>query len=155
MAATNNISLIFTSEEIAKVDKAFKDIFSVYENKLVTLTEKQRDENAKVGEGYETWIKDCYNGMLEIPKSIPDHISLPELEIDLAARKLLKSWLSNATTLSEQLNDTNLLVGNDLRNNALSYYGYAQAMQGHIPGLKPLVEKLSLFFKRTPKKSGS
>ncbi|MFN0048518.1 MAG: hypothetical protein ACKVOU_05310, partial [Cytophagales bacterium] len=74
---------------------------------------------------------------------------------DLAARKLLKSWLSNATTLSEQLNDTNLLVGNDLRNNALSYYGYAQAMQGHIPGLKPLVEKLSLFFKRTPKKSGS
>jgi hypothetical protein len=153
MAATNNISLVFTQAEIDKVNNAFKDINAVFAGKLFTLTQEQRDKNAAVAEGYEAWINDCYNGMLEFPKSVPDHVPLNEMEIDLAARKILNSWMSQSKGVFEQISDTNLVVGSDLRNNSLAYYGFVTAMQGNIPGLKTLYEKLSLFFKKSPRKT--
>jgi hypothetical protein len=151
MATQNDISVVFTQEEIDKVNQAFADIQFVISSKLFVLTKEQRDQYSSVGEGYENWINDCYNGMIEMPLSVPPFILLDEMKKDIDVRKVLNQWQRMASRVLEPIADANLVVGSDLKNNTLAYYNYIQAMEGHIPGIKPLLEKLSVFFKKTPK----
>ena len=118
----------------------------------ITLTVEQREKYAPIGDGYENWIDDCYTGMQEIPKSVPDYISVTEISKDIVAKKVLNNWESQLKGIFEMVRDSNLIVGSDLRQNSLMYYGYAKVIEGQVPGLKALVEKLSVFFKKTFKR---
>jgi hypothetical protein len=63
MALDNLITVVFTDEEIAKIDSATSEIETVLEGKVVNLTPKQRQTYGRVAYETEFWVDKTFDYM--------------------------------------------------------------------------------------------
>jgi hypothetical protein len=122
MALDNLISVVFTDEEIAKMDSAMSEIEDIIKGKSVNLTPKQRQTYGRVAYEMEVWIDKVDDYMQQDPQLVPSYIDLTEHTADIVAHRVLNPRIARLAGILQSLEDTNRLIGSDLYNNSLAYY---------------------------------
>jgi hypothetical protein len=122
MALDNLISVVFTDEEMARVDSAMSEIENIIAGKAINLTPKQRQTYGRVAYEMEVWIDKVFNYMGQDPKLVPSYISLEEHTSDIVAHRALNPRIERLKSILQSMEDTNRLLGSDLYSNSLAYY---------------------------------
>jgi len=152
MAIDNLISVSFTEEELNAIDNALASIEVVIKNKCIKFTPEERKKYAKVGRETEDWIAKVREYMLQSPELILPHIDTDEYYKDYDSRLTLLPRIRRLENIYNLFEDTNLLIGNDLYNNAISYYkGLKAERQNHISEAKCIYFELTARFPGRPK----
>jgi hypothetical protein len=122
MALDNLISVVFTDEEVARMDSALSELENVLKGKAVNLTPKQRQTYGRVAYEMEVWIDKVNDHIQQDPQLVPSYIDLEEHKSDIATHRVLNPRIARLTGILQSLEDTNRLLGSDLYNNSLAYY---------------------------------
>ena len=86
------------------------------------------------------------------PTLVPGYIDMPELEKDFNARKDLDSNYTMLRSVFESMDDTMLLIGNDIYNNCIAFYKAVKAASlANVPGSTSIYPDLSQQFPGRPK----
>jgi hypothetical protein len=122
MALDNLISVFFTDEEIARIDRALSEIESIFKGKAVNLTPKQRQAYGRVAYEMEVWVNKANDHMQQDPQLVPSYIDMAEHTADITAHRVLNPRIARLSGILQSLEDTNRLLGSDLYNNSMAYY---------------------------------
>ena len=152
MALDNLISIEFSAEDLQKIDDSLTTIETVIAGKVIALQNEERSRYGRVGENTQNWISKVQGHMDSKPNLIPPFIDTTEFGNDLAARMSIMPRLARLNAVATGLEDTAILLGNDLYNAALAYYGNIKMMtKQNVPGAKPIYEDLNQQFPGRPK----
>jgi hypothetical protein len=156
MALDNLISVVFTDEDIAKMDAAMSEIENVLKGKAVNLTPKQRQLYGRVANETEFWVDKVFDYMQQDPKLVPPYISMEEHTKDVVAHRLINPRIARLTGILQSLEDTNRLLGSDLYSNSLAYYrNLREAAKVNSVGASAKYSDLKQQFPRAKKSSAS
>jgi hypothetical protein len=156
MALDNLITVVFTEEEIAKIDSAMSAIETVLEGKVVNLTPKQRQTYGRVAYETEFWVDKTFDYMQQDPKLVPLFINMEEHTADIVAHRALNPRIARLNGILQSLKDTNRLLGSDLYSNSLAYYrNLREAAKVNAVGASTKYSDLKQQFPRTKKASKS
>ncbi|MDR2382657.1 MAG: hypothetical protein LBD76_02095 [Prevotellaceae bacterium] len=122
MALDNLITVVFTEEEIARMDGALSEIENILKGKAVNLTPKQRQLYGRVAYDMEVWVDKAFDYMEQSPELIPSYIDMAEHTKDVVAHRALNPRIARLTGILQSMEDTNRLLGSDLYNNSMAYY---------------------------------
>lgn len=147
MALENLISVEFSQEELSRIDQLLSQLEEATRGKLINLTPKERNEYARVGIRTEDWILRIKGYMEQYPDLMMRHQDSSEFQKDFAARQALLPRLRRLQAITTAFDDTTLLVGTDLYNNAIIYYkGIKAAAATNAPNAKVVYEDLKSQF---------
>lgn len=151
MALDNLISLNLSDEELKTMEDAVTAIKTILEGKTVNLTPEQRQTYGRLGNRTENWITKVMEYIDRRPELTPMYINVPEFKQDFEIRKKLKPILSQLAFLSESIDDTTVLLGNDIYNYALAYYRNIKLVsQENVPGTTEVYNDLASQFPNRP-----
>lgn len=151
MPQDNLISVSFTQQELAGLDSALSSIQTILKGKLVNLTPRERQRYASVSTEMSPWVEKCRNYMNQIPNIVPGYIDIAKLDADLKAHNDIISRLNTVKSIQEGLDDTKMLLGDDILTNCLSFYRSVKAAaQANVPGITSISEDLSKQFIKKP-----
>ncbi|UAY52944.1 T9SS type A sorting domain-containing protein [Ferruginibacter albus] len=122
MALDNLISIEITDEQMKTINDALTIIEDALAAQLVNLTPKQRQSHARVRYEMEIWVQKANSYMDNNPPLVPNYIDIDENRKDLSAHTKLNPFIDRIEKLLQSVLDTNLLLGTDLYNNAMSFY---------------------------------
>ncbi len=135
MALDNLISVSFTIEELAAIDNALEALENVMTGKAVNLTPKQRQQYGRVAYEKEVWVEKVFGYMQQYPVSVPSYINMAEHTADMEAHRALNPRIDRLTGILQGMQDTNLLLGYDIDQNARAYYrAQGEAAKENDPG---------------------
>lgn len=147
MALENLISVEFSQDELNRIDELLSQLEEVTRGKLINLTPKERNEYARVGNRTEDWIVRVKSYMEQYPDLMMRHQDTSEFQKDFVARQALLPRLRRLQAITTAFDDTTLLVGTDLYNNAITYYkGIKAAAETNAPNAKVVYEDLKAQF---------
>jgi hypothetical protein len=156
MALENLISISFSPEDNAKINEYLSGLENIYKDKLIALMASQRQEYGRLGPFNTPWVRAVARNMDLKPDLIPGFIDKTEYDIDMKAFDALQPVLNRLEALRSGIDDTLILVGNDLYNNSLSYYRNLKLLaRQNVPGAKPIFDELSLHFPGAGKKGSA
>jgi hypothetical protein len=122
MALDNLISVSFTEDELARIDRAMTEIETVIKDKALNLTPKQRQLYGRVAYELEVWVDKTFSYMQQDPQLVPPYIDMEEHAKDISAHRALNPRIERLNSILQSFEDTNRLLGSDLYNNSRSYY---------------------------------
>ncbi|MDR1338693.1 MAG: hypothetical protein LBK58_01330 [Prevotellaceae bacterium] len=122
MALDNLISVSFTEDELARIDRALMEMETIIKGKAVNLTPKQRQLYGRVAYEMEVWVDKTFSHMQQDPKLVPSYINMEEHTADITAHRALNPRIERLNGILQSMEDTNRLLGSDLYNNSLAYY---------------------------------
>ncbi len=148
----NLMSVVFTTEELTKLDEAIKTIEETIAGKTRNLTLEERKQFGRIAEQNKLFVNKAKEYMEEYPQHIPPFIDKDEFDKDFASRAIIEKRLIRIEGITEQLSDTKILLDNDNYSNALTFYRNIRFLsKEEVPGTTSIVEDLSQFFSRTKK----
>ena len=154
MAFENLISVAFTVTELETLDTALENISRVLVGKTVNLTPDERQLYGSIAEQNKLFVNKAKILMEQNPQHIPNFLDKEEFDKDYVAREQIENRLQRLSGLTEQLNDTKVLLDHDNYQNALTFYRNIKFMsQESVPGTTTLYKEMSQFFPRRPKNS--
>jgi hypothetical protein len=152
MALDNLISVVFSEEELKKIDDALAIIENVLNDKAIGLSPEERQRFGRVADGTEPWLGKVNGHMTQSPKFNPEFIDIPEFTRDLASRVSINSRLARVNNINTLLQDTNVLLGADLYHGSIAYYRNIKLLsKQNVPGAKAIYDDLSMQFPGRPK----
>ena len=152
MALDNLITIEFSAEDLQKIDDSLTAIETVIADKVIALQNEERSRYGRVGENTQNWISKINGHMNSKPEMVPPFIDTTEFGQDLAARMSIMPRVARLNAIVTGLEDTAILLGTDLYNAAIAYYGNIKIMtKQDVPGAKPIFEDLSQQFPGRPK----
>ena len=151
MALDNLISVAFTPPELATIDAALASIEATLAGKVINLTPEERRRYAAVSNEMSQWVQKCRGYMTQMPAIVPGYINLPELDRDMQARRELNQRLRRAKSVLESMDDTVLLLGNDVLNSCYAFYrAVKSASLANVPGSTSIYQDLAQQFPGRP-----
>ncbi len=147
MALHNQVSIVFTPQEVAQIFDALTIIENIVNPKSVNLTPKQRQQYGKIGDETENFVDKTIVYSDQKPEIVPFFIDKAELTIDIEARKVLDPILKRLSMLTEKLEDTHKLIGWDVYNSIMAIYGSVRMMsKQNVPGISVIYDDLKKQF---------
>ncbi|GET46770.1 MAG: hypothetical protein Q4A09_04490 [Capnocytophaga felis] len=154
MTDKNLASVIFTTEELQKLDEALQSIENVLKGKTFNLTPDERRQYGSIAEQNKLFVNKCKELMEQYPQFVPSFLDKAEFDRDYQARQQIETRLIRLKTFTEQLSDTKVLLDNDNYYNSITFYRNVKFLSvQNIPGIKTLYEQLKQFFKGGRKKT--
>lgn len=148
MTDKNLASVVFTNEELQKLDEALQSIENVLKGKTYNLTSDERKQYGSIAEQNKLFVNKCKELMEEYPQFVPSFLDKDEFNRDYQSRQQIEIRLIRLNTLTEQLSDTKVLLDNDNYYNSITFYRNLKFLSSqNIPGIKTLYEQLKQFFK--------
>jgi hypothetical protein len=155
MALDNFISIELSTPEIDQFNAAYSDMNDSIKNAVINLTPDERKRFARVAYEMIPWIEKCNHYMITNPSLVPAYIDLVEFNKDLKARADLYPMLTKIRSILEMLDDTVLLLGQDLYNNCIAFYQAVKgAAKAQVPGSTAIFQDLQQQFPGRPKSQG-
>ena len=147
MPLDNQVSIVYTTEELSDIADALTVIETIIDSKAINLTPKERQEYSKLGDETENFVDNTITYTDVKPEIIPFFIDVPELKIDIAARKAVDPILKRVSIINEKLDDTHKVVGFDLYNAVIAIYRNVRYLaQQNVPGTSVIYEDLKKQF---------
>ncbi|MFK8266249.1 MULTISPECIES: hypothetical protein [Capnocytophaga] len=154
MTDKNLASVVFTTEELQKLDEALQNIENVLKGKTFNLTPDERKQYGSIAEQNKLFVNKCKELMEQYPQFVPSFLDKEEFDRDYQARQQIETRLIRLKTITEQLSDTKVLLDNDNYFNSITFYRNVKFLSGqNVPGIKTLYEQLKQFFKGGRKKA--
>ncbi|ATA74025.1 hypothetical protein CAPN010_04340 [Capnocytophaga cynodegmi] len=154
MTDKNLASVVFTAEELQKLDEALQNIENVLKGKTFNLTPDERRQYGSIAEQNKLFVNKCKEFMEQYPQFVPSFLDKEEFDRDYQARQQIETRLIRLKTITEQLSDTKVLLDNDNYFNSITFYRNVKFLSGqNVPGIKTLYEQLKQFFKGGRKKA--
>lgn len=154
MTDKNLASVVFTTEELQKLDTALQTIEGVLKGKTFNLTPDERKQYGSIAEQNKLFVNKCKELMEQYPQYVPSFLDKEEFDRDYQARQQIESRLIRLKAITEQLSDTKVLLDNDNYYNAITFYRNIKFLSlQNIPGIKTLYEQIKQFFKGGRKKA--
>lgn len=154
MTDKNLASVVFTTEELQKLDEALQNIENVLKGKTFNLTPDERRQYGSIAEQNKLFVNKCKELMEQYPQFVPSFLDKEEFDRDYQARQQIETRLIRLKTFTEQLSDTKVLLDNDNYYNSITFYRNVKFLSvQNIPGIKTLYEQLKQFFKGGRKKA--
>ena len=154
MTDKNLASVVFTAEELQKLDTALQTIEGVLKGKTFNLTPDERKQYGSIAEQNKLFVNKCKELMEQYPQYVPSFLDKEEFDRDYQARQQIESRLIRLKAITEQLSDTKVLLDNDNYYNAITFYRNIKFLSlQNIPGIKTLYEQIKQFFKGGRKKA--
>lgn len=151
MSLDNLISVNLSDEEVKTIEDALTAIDTVLKGKTVNLTPEDRQIYGRLGNRTENWITKVVGYMDQKPEITPMYINVPELKKDYETRKKLMPILNQFASLKESIDDTTVLLGNDIYNFALAYYRNMKLVsRENVPGTTEIYKDLAAQFPSRP-----
>ena len=139
----NNVSIVLTVEETTQAKNALLTLKESVGVKTVTLTNKQRQELPKMGDGTMSFVTKTLEYGRSNPEFAPPYIDMTEFEIDLKAVEELRKIYIPLAQLLQQIDDSILLSGSEAYVAALAYYNSVKmGAKMNVPGAKTIFEDL-------------
>lgn len=114
---------------------------------LISITNQERQELAKLGEKTVGFHDKCLNYMSTNPEFLPGFISTAEVTKDQALRNQVGQFEPNLRTLMESVSDTLMLLGSELLMADLAYYqSVREAAKRGRPGADTIYNDLRTRF---------
>ena len=153
MALDNLISIEFTPAELDTISLALNSISDVLAGKVINLTPEERHRYARVSYEMLPWVQKCYGYMKTEPTLVPGYIDMPELDKDFKARTDIEPNYTTLRSIFESMDDTMLLIGNDIYKNCIAFYKAVKAASSsNVPGSTSIYQDLAQQFPGRPKK---
>lgn len=148
MPLNNLISIAFTEDELAKMDAALGMLEEAFAGKLVQLSHTESQRYGKLGPANENWVTMIYDDCQASPlKLVPDFVNKDEWTKDELARDQLSNRVTRLETISQQIVDTNRLIGYDIYNTCHSVYKNTKYLSTQdVPGTKVYYDKWKALF---------
>ncbi|WP_172919795.1 hypothetical protein [Capnocytophaga canis] len=154
MTDKNLASVVFTAEELQKLDEALQNIENVLKGKTFNLTPDERRQYGSIAEQNKLFVNKCKEFMEQYPQFVPSFLDKEEFDRDYQARQQIETRLIRLKTITEQLSDTKVLLDNDNYFNSITFYRNVKFLSGqNVPGIKTLYDQLKQFFKGGRKKT--
>lgn len=154
MTDKNLASVVFTTEELQKLDEALQNIENVLKGKTFNLTPDERKQYGSIAEQNKLFVNKCKELMEQYPQFVPSFLDKEEFDRDYQTRGQIETRLIRLYTITEQLSDTKVLLDNDNYYNSITFYRNVKFLSGqNVPGIKTLYEQLKQFFKGGRKKA--
>lgn len=154
MTDKNLASVVFTTEELQKLDEALQNIENVLKGKTFNLTPDERRQYGSIAEQNKLFVNKCKELMEQYPQFVPSFLDKEEFDRDYQTRGQIETRLIRLYTITEQLSDTKVLLDNDNYYNSITFYRNVKFLSGqNVPGIKTLYEQLKQFFKGGRKKA--
>jgi len=153
MPITNVISIELTATELKQMDDALTVLETIFKNKAIQLTPAESQQYGKLGNKTENWSNMIYNDSKTAPNIIPSFVDQKEWTKDEVARDQLSTRVTRLENITQQISDTNRVIGFDIYQTCLTVYQNCKFLSTQdMPGAKALYEKWSTQFSgRHPK----
>lgn len=139
----NRISLSFTDEEKAKINKAVQDLNSVFASKLIALSNEDKKRLFKISDDAIPFIEKVAQYVVSNPEFVPVFLNAGEFAKDFTAFTDLRGFGRLLTPISSNMEDTAMLAGSEADDFARMYYAsVAQAAKMNVPGAQAIYEDL-------------
>ncbi|QAR31153.1 hypothetical protein EQP59_07310 [Ornithobacterium rhinotracheale] len=156
MSKQNLISVVFSSDDLQKIDQALNTIAEVLKGKVHNLSAEERKQFGRIAEQNKLLVNKTKDLMEQYPQLVPAFLDKEEFDRDFSARQAIEKRLLHLEHLTEQLSDTKILLDNDNYSDALIFYRNVRYLSGEdVPGSTIIAKELSQFFPRTRKKNAN
>ena len=152
MALDNLISVEFTSADLDEIRHALDTIKNVLAGKVINLTPAERKRYARVSYEMIPWVEKCKGYMETNPTLVPSYINKVEFDKDMKARADLVSSYTTMRSVFESMDDTMMLLGNDIYHSCIAFYKAVKAASlANVPGSTSIYQDLAQQFPGRPK----
>lgn len=149
----NNHSTSIPNEVLNEVVSKLKEVNTLLETHLFTLTKEERQTLPKMGEKTLAFVTKAHDYSQQHPELRPSFSTQEDFDIDVADATNLLPAESLLTKLASQINDTSMLAGSEAYTQALLFYNNAKlAAKNSVPGAKEIYDDLRSRFPGRPKK---
>jgi hypothetical protein len=154
MSLKNLISIEFSANEEVELQKALETIQRVLKGKTINLTPAERQQYGSIGEYNKLLVEKVRMYLNQNTDLQPRGFDLVEFDKDYKARQICINLLSLLTNITEQVEDTKVLLDHDNYSDSLKVYRHVRylADEGE-PGLESIYEDLKQLFSKTSNKS--
>lgn len=143
----NRISLSFTDEEKAKINKAVQDLNGVFATKLIALSNEDKKRLYKVSDDAIPFIEKVAQYAVSNPEFVPVYLDAGEFTKDFTAFTELRGFGRLLLPIASNMEDTAMLAGSEADEFARMYYAaVAQAAKLGVPGAQAIYEDLRTRF---------
>ena len=147
MALDNQISIVFTPDEVAQLLGALDTFESIINPKVINLTPKDRQRYGKLGDETEDFVVKTLTYTDQKPEIVPIFVDKVEMQKDVDARKVVDPILKRMSIITEKLEDTHKLIGFDLYNSIIAIYRNVRMMsRQNVPGINAIYDDLKKQF---------
>jgi len=152
---TNDVSkLSFSDEEVRVLFGHLDAIETMFKDKTIELTKDEGKKFGKLGKGKEQWALEMFRDVLNTPSLLPTQLNLEDWKEEEKTRELLNTVSSRFKILSQQVIDTNRMVGFNIYKKCQLIYENARMLSSkNFKGFKVHFEKWSVFFAKKNKKA--
>ena len=137
-----NIDAVLAPDDVQAIKDSLNDILSRLPF-VINLTEDERKQITKTGEGSVAFVQDALTGLQANPTVFPAALNAASFKKDVDLFTVLSELTPLVESLAEKLDDTRMAVGGEAMQSANQVYAYAKTAQKTTPGMKPLVDKLA------------
>lgn len=116
---------------------------------LQDIDKTERIKGQKIGQASLGYVQECVNAAVTNDEVLPRNFSTEEFQRDLALYMALAPLASKLDELAQKVNDTLLVVGKDLMENANIVYERVKSDAKKNNSRKPLADQLGEFYKRS------
>ncbi len=152
MNTKNKISIAISDEAIGNIKGSINEITGNIPG-LITLTPKERQKLAKMGDKTTSFVSKALDYAYQNPDVVPKYLDMKLFANDVEVNKRLFTIISLVQKLAEEIDDTKLMIGSQSYNSALVFYDAVKSAiaAGEI-GLKSVYDDLSARFPGRPNK---
>lgn len=154
MALDDIINFELTQPEKDAIMAHLDGIWATIESKVINLTNEQRSQYGRLGDGTENFVVKVRGYAAQRPEIIPAFVDQAELQRDVTGRDDITPILKKLSIIFEALDDTHKLLGWDIFNNIIAIYRSTKMMsKQNVPGINIIYDDLKTQFPRVPKPS--
>ncbi len=147
-----NFAAIPADVTIQVVEK-LKEINALLSPYCVTLTNQQRKEISKMGDGTLAFVQKAFEFAQAQPEFLPSYVDIEQWRIDMMDVDSVRKIDSVLVKVDEQVSDTRVQAGHEALEAALAYYHtVTRATTDGIAGAKPVHEEMKRRYTRGRKK---
>lgn len=147
----NKLSVEISQEAIKKINDSIEEILQNLPA-LINLKTEERSHLLKLGDKSLTFVTKCLEYAIQNPSVVPAFLDVNEFKKDVEAFNNFKKIYIPLQQLTEMIEDTTMLSGNEAYSSALIFYNAVKgAVKGGVPGMKNIEDDLQ---KRFPGRAG-
>lgn len=151
MSSFENLSqVVFTEEELTKMDDALKALAEVLTGKAEALSADERRQYGSIAEQNKLFVNKAKELMERYPQYVPPFVDKAEFDRDYTSRTQLEGRFTELKRITELFSDTKVLLDHDNYTNALSFYRNIKYLsKERMPGVDTLHQELKQFFTKS------
>ena len=156
MAIDNVHKVEFTEAEIKVLNDAIAAIEQVFKNKAVQLTKEEGRHFGRLGKESEGWAIAVHQDVVSNPMLIPTHIDAEVWAKNELAHEILNPLIKRLENITQQVKDTNRVVGYSLILACKAVYKNAKVLsEQNVLGFKLYYDKWKVQFANRGRKKAS